>query len=57
MSSWVESFKISVSGVRVAARRREANSAQKRLALMPEAIRACLFFTFLNLKKSFKFNF
>lgn len=40
MSSWVESFKISASGVRVAARRREANSAQKRLALMPEATKS-----------------
>lgn len=36
-ASWVESFKISVSGVRVAARRREATSAKKRLALVPEA--------------------
>lgn len=41
-ASWVESFKISVSGVRVAARRREATSAKKRLALMPEAITSML---------------
>lgn len=36
-ASRVESFKISVSGVRVEARHREATSAKKRLALTPEA--------------------
>jgi hypothetical protein len=57
MSSWVESFKISVSGVRVAARRREANSAQKRLAWMPEVTNYIFSLFESNPKESFKFNF